>query len=213
MGGTVTIAPAPEPPTSRPAEYERRRQEIAAAACRVLAERGLAGTSVRLIAREAGLSLGTLPHYFADKDELLLAAHRYSYESTTRRFYSRPGPHRGLVALEGLLEDSLPLDDERRVEWKVWLTFWGHAAYSSSVAEHHHRRYRRWRETIAEIVTSAQESGEIPRSVDPSREAEALVAFVDGLALQAMLEPAVFTPDRQLEILHSHVQRLRVAGG
>ncbi len=197
-----------EPAPTRAAEHERRREEIAAAACRVLAERGLAGTSVRHIAREAGLSLGTLPHYFVDKDELLRAAHRYSYESTTRRMNSRPGPHRGLAALEGLLQDSLPLDDERRVEWKVWLTFWGHAAYSASVAEHHHRRYVRWRETIAEVVASARDAGEVAAAADPGREAEALVAFVDGLALQAMLEPHVFTPARQLELLHAHVTRL-----
>lgn len=207
----MTLAALEEPPPARPAEYERRRQEIAAAACRVLAERGLAGTSVRQIAKEAGLSLGTLPHYFADKDELLLAAHRYSYESTTRRFYSRPGPHRGLAALEGLLEDSLPLDDERRVEWKVWLTFWGHASFSASVAEHHHRRYSRWRQMIAEIVESAQRAGEVLAGLDPEREAEALVAFVDGLALQAMLEPGVFIPERQLALLHDHLQRLKDA--
>jgi AcrR family transcriptional regulator len=50
-----------------------RRAEIIAAAIRVLARNGLAETTTRKIAAEAGLNQATLRYYFGSKDDLLFA--------------------------------------------------------------------------------------------------------------------------------------------
>jgi AcrR family transcriptional regulator len=50
-----------------------RRAEIIAAAIRVLARDGLAETTTRKIAAEAGLNQATLRYYFGSKDDLLFA--------------------------------------------------------------------------------------------------------------------------------------------
>jgi AcrR family transcriptional regulator len=52
---------------------DRRRAQILAAASRVFARHGFHRTTVREIAREAGLADGTIYLYFASKRELLLA--------------------------------------------------------------------------------------------------------------------------------------------
>jgi TetR/AcrR family fatty acid metabolism transcriptional regulator len=52
---------------------DRRRAQILEAASRVLAERGYHRTTVRDIAREAGIADGTIYLYFSSKQELLLA--------------------------------------------------------------------------------------------------------------------------------------------
>jgi AcrR family transcriptional regulator len=52
---------------------DRRRTQILDAAARVLAERGYHRTTVRDIAREAGIADGTIYLYFSSKQELLLA--------------------------------------------------------------------------------------------------------------------------------------------
>src|SRR5437660_1458988 len=52
---------------------DRRRAQILAAASRVFARQGFHRTTVREIAREAGLADGTIYLYFASKRELLLA--------------------------------------------------------------------------------------------------------------------------------------------
>lgn len=57
-----------------------RRQALVAAAEAVLAREGVAGTSVRAICAEAGVSAGLLRHYFEGVDELIAAA----YEPWTR---------------------------------------------------------------------------------------------------------------------------------
>src|SRR5579859_2812167 len=64
--GSTTNAPdAPEAGTTR--------QQILAAAARVLRERGLVGMTTRNIARQAGLADGTLYVHFQHKEDLILA--------------------------------------------------------------------------------------------------------------------------------------------
>ncbi len=55
------------------ARLEQRESDILEAASRLFAEEGYHGTSTRRIAAEAGVSEGTLFHYFSTKNVLLLA--------------------------------------------------------------------------------------------------------------------------------------------
>lgn len=52
---------------------ERRQEEIVAAAVRVLSDVGVPGTTLRAVAAEAGIPLGTLHYVFPTKDQLLRA--------------------------------------------------------------------------------------------------------------------------------------------
>ena len=77
----------------RPAFLEERRTAILEAALRVWAKRGFDGTSVEEVAREAGLTKGTLYLYFPSKRALL--------EETLRRYSLRPDVEAGLASLRG----------------------------------------------------------------------------------------------------------------
>ena len=50
-----------------------RRQQIVEAATRVFAEKGFSRATTKEVAREAGISEGTIYNYFQDKDALLIA--------------------------------------------------------------------------------------------------------------------------------------------
>jgi AcrR family transcriptional regulator len=77
----------------REAFVEGRRKEILEAAVRLWGERGVDGTSMAAIAREVGLTKGTLYLYFESKEALLDAA--------LRRFSLRPDVEGLVAALEG----------------------------------------------------------------------------------------------------------------
>src|SRR3954454_5166438 len=69
-----------------------KREDVLAAAVSCFAAHGLAGTGMRDIARAAGLTEGTLYHYFASKDALIDAAFRWSaFEATDMRAALRDG--------------------------------------------------------------------------------------------------------------------------
>ena len=73
---TMTAQPKPQRAKRLPAE--QRRREILESAVSVFAERGFAGTGTADIAAAAGIGEPTIYRYFANKQELYLAALRLS---------------------------------------------------------------------------------------------------------------------------------------
>jgi AcrR family transcriptional regulator len=59
--------------TKRQAQAEARREQILAVALDVFAEKGVTGSTVRDIAREAGITEGLIYHYFPSKSALVEA--------------------------------------------------------------------------------------------------------------------------------------------
>ena len=55
-------------------DHSARRRDLADAACRVIARNGLAATTLADVAEESGWSIGSIRHYFPNKDELIASA-------------------------------------------------------------------------------------------------------------------------------------------
>jgi len=190
-------------------QHDERRAAIARAAWRTIARHGVDASTVRAIAREAGCSTGVLQHYFPDKDALLLHALRLATAQTGGRMARRAQATRGTAALRAVLREALPLDADSRLEWRIWLAFWGRAVNDAALAAEQRRRYVEWRGLLRDLLRAAQRAGELPHRLDPAREAESLVAFVDGIGLSATLEPARMPPRRQLTLVAAYIERLR----
>jgi hypothetical protein len=84
--------------------------------------------------------------------------------------------------LKMVLEEALPLDDERLAEWRVWLAFWAAAATTPPLAAENRRRYARWRDLVSGLV-----AGMIGNTDDAGLETDLVVALVDGLGLNLSL--------------------------
>jgi AcrR family transcriptional regulator len=191
-------------------DHERRRDELAAAVWRLAAREGLEGITVRRVAEEADCSTGALVHYFADKEELLLFAFRTVAERVQRRLAkAEERTDDPLELARGMLIEGLPLDRDRQQEVRVWFSFLGLALTRPALARAQRLTYRAWRERVAEYLREAQEAGAIRAGVDCASEAAALVALVDGLAVQATFEPRALPAARQLELVDARLAELR----
>jgi AcrR family transcriptional regulator len=72
--------------TSRTRRADARREELLHAALRLFAERGVDGTTIADIATATGTAHGLVYHYFASKNDLLLAVlERFSFLPELRR--------------------------------------------------------------------------------------------------------------------------------
>jgi AcrR family transcriptional regulator len=71
----------PRVDASPPAEPSTRREEILAIAAELFAEQGVSNTTVRDIAKKAGILSGSLYHHFTSKDEMLDEIIRASLDS------------------------------------------------------------------------------------------------------------------------------------
>src|SRR5215467_3322074 len=100
-------------------DWDARRDEILSATWRVIVRDGIAGATVRAIAREAHCSPGILAHYFDDKADILGSALVLSHRRVAARMDAKTAGQAGL--------DALPLDDERDLEAQIEISFWGRA--------------------------------------------------------------------------------------
>ena len=191
-------------------DHEERRGELAAAVWSLASREGLEAVTVRRVAQEAGWSTGALVHYFHDKEDLLLFAFRTVADRVGRRLaQAEARTDEPLELARGQLLEGLPLDRERQAEVRVWFAFLGLALTRPALARTQRVTYRAWRERVADRLREAQERGEVRAGVDCAAEAAALVALVDGLAIQATFEPRALSARRQTELVDAHLDALR----
>ena len=191
-------------------DHAQRRRELVAATWAVVAAEGIEAATVRRIAEEAGCTTGRITHYFADKEEVLVAALRQVHRAAGKRMLAAIGQRSGLEALRAVLAEALPLDQERILEWRVWLAFWGSAATSTSLQAEQHQRYREWRGLLKRVLATAQLSADI----DLDRLVDQIVALVDGFGLQGVLDPQDPQPEQLASRLNGAVDALiRAADG
>jgi AcrR family transcriptional regulator len=192
-------------------DHAVRRREVADAVIRRIQRDGVEAVTIRHVAAESGWAPGVLAHYFADKDALLLAAFRRVADTVMDRTARQRvgGPPRSL--LRWFCRNTLPLDAGRQAEMRVWFAFLGPALARPSLAQAQREVYEQWRAVLAGILRQCIANGELA-DLDADAEAAALVAFIDGLALQAIFDPEHFPPARQAALLDERLATVRWRG-
>lgn len=170
-----------------------------------MATRGFAGLTLRAVAAELGATTGLLTHYFATKHALV----QYALDLLEQRTISRPRRHsgEGVAALRDALLDILPLSPEAADSNRIWVSSWDAALADRDLSAEYARKYAESRDRLRVRVIAAQELGELLPG-DPARIAAGAQFFVLGLVVQALLDPAAFPPQRQVELLDDHLATL-----
>lgn len=159
---------------------EGRRAEIVRAALEVIAERGYRGASMAAVAERVGLTQQGLSHYFPTKETLLVAVLK-----ERDRWDALPDNPLRLDLLASLVEYNSTRPG-------IVQTF--SALLGESVTEGHParafftERYGRVRGAMAEVLR-AQYGERLPSGLTPERAAPLLVAVMDGLQYQWLLDP------------------------
>jgi AcrR family transcriptional regulator len=166
-------------------DHEEKRAAIGRAVWAVLDDDGLMGLSVRAVAARAGIPPSTLQYFFATREDLI----SYALQLAIKEQQLGIDAEDGTVTLAEKVEDALcsvlPLDDARRVEANVWFS----ALVSLRGATH--------RKVLDDAEDGldhlARWSVEVVTGRDLPDEAVRLRAFVDGLALNALSRPNLFS--------------------
>ena len=82
-----------------PEQKEQRRQDLLAAARRLIVAHGVAAVGLSDIAREVGLAKSNLYRYFASREEILLAPEELKIMWKLRRVLSALDPQQGIELL------------------------------------------------------------------------------------------------------------------
>lgn len=182
-----------------------RRQAILLAAVEVFAERGYRGSSLGEIATRVGITQPGILHHFAGKDELLREVVRLREEHTAAWMTSALQESGGwpvssaIMVLANIAEES-PLYHRLYITLSSEATAADHPLHDFFVS-----RYRRYRAGLAALLAEAQGSGLVRPEVDPAAVAGDIIATLDGLHLQWLLDPREV---RLTEVMGRFAERL-----
>jgi AcrR family transcriptional regulator len=174
--------------TGTSARGERSRAAIVKAAIPLFADGGFRGTSMASVAAAADLTQPGVLHHFPSKEALLHELLDQHYHEDGRRLNEGLMEHEGglLAALESVVEHNRA--SEAAVRLFTVLVAEGlsdeHPAHEFFV-----ERYQKVRRGLATRLRADQEAGRLPEDLDAEAMAGVLVAVMDGLQTQWLLDP------------------------
>lgn len=183
-------------------DHDERRREIAAAACRAIARAGVDRVTMSAIAAESGFTTGMVTHYFRRKEDILRAALRVMLERAETRLAALLDDP-GADALDVFLS-VLPLDDSRRREAAVWVSFWGRVVSDPAFARINRSVHKEW-VGISERIMLARWPEAAGWPDDMIAEVRVgLLALMNGLTAGAVTSPGDYPPDHQRAVAEAH---------
>src|SRR3954471_20143354 len=185
-------------PTSAPKGVTR--EQVVRVAMEEFAARGYRGASLDMIAAKIGVTRQALLHYFPSKVKLLLAVLELREQQDTERFL-------GLAAQHGWsFAELFPAIIRHYTEHPELTRL--HTVLAAEAVDPEHpahtwfvERYRRIRSQMTAGIAAQQAAGRLSTDISPEARAAALLALLEGLQLQALLEPGAVDVEQAVSAL------------
>ncbi len=164
-------------------DHDARRAELAEAVWRVVLEQGVGAASVRTVAQEAGVAVGSLRHVFPTRAELLEFSMELIVRHAGDRIAAVPAQDDPVAQAVAILSELLPLDAQRRAEMEVDLALVAEAPALPRLAairdETHHALAGLCARTVEQLSGRPDDTA-----------ARRLHVLLDGLALHLLARDA-----------------------
>jgi TetR/AcrR family transcriptional regulator, transcriptional repressor of bet genes len=181
-------------------DHEQRRREIATAVLRLVTTRGVEAASLRIVASEAGVSMGAVQHYFTTKDEMLRFALAYGNtllaERATRLMAERK-PATPREAFRLLCTLLLPLDEDSRAGARLWAGLIGRGCVDEPTRKLAALAY----ENLTDFVV--RQFSDVLPDADAAQAARHLVSVIEGLRWPVLF--GVYSEQQTMDVLDAQL--------
>lgn len=202
-GVRVAVQPAPVDATGEIDLATRRRAEILCGSIRVIARDGVVAAKMKDIARESGVSLGLIQHYFDTREKLIDAAFGAMMQvisrETARATGSVADPLQFIYETIRLHVFGTVAFPER---WGFWSELWAASGRSDHLRGVATQIYGLWARPLEAALQSLKDQGRLPAGTDPERLTTGILALMDGLAVRTIAEPELVSPQLMLQLLN-----------
>ncbi|WP_152399688.1 TetR/AcrR family transcriptional regulator [Paenibacillus cellulositrophicus] len=189
-------------------DHELQKAKVAEATWRVIQKHGIEQASVRNIAEEAGISVGSMRHYFSTQSELLSYSMKRVSERVSQRIYDTVFSGDLMQDIPSLLHEVLPTDNEKRLEMEVWFSFVVKSLSDDSLRTLRHQVDDELRSIFVTVFNGLSESQLLLPGLDFAIEVERFYAVLDGLAIHAVMRPERVTPEVMVAVIRRHLLSL-----
>lgn len=189
-------------------DRESRRQHFIEAAYQTILAEGVAKTTIRSVAKRAGYTTGALVHYFKDKDDLIGQVLEENGKLVRSAMEAAAREYQGRAALRRVIDEALPKNTTQGASWRIWLALWYHSEESADMRREQELRYQEWTGRLRDILQQSVEMAELSEGLDLKREAESLVALIDGIGVQYLMTKGRMSPRHIDDIIETYLDRL-----
>lgn len=194
-------------PRTQPEINEYRRRLLMEATIDMLAKKGVAGATVRAITSQAGTSHGLIGHYYANKDELLVAALQHLWarivegiskevaeagDDMVARLYAWP---------RGMFSTTVFSPTNRA----AFLALWHEIRFNPAVRHANRELYVGYRERAEKLFSRA--AVQLGRDIDTAPAAIGLVSLIDGLWLGLSIDVGGVDRKGAIQVCHDFIDR------
>ncbi len=175
----------------RKVDHDSRREEVAEAAARLIASKGLEALTTRALAKSLGCSIGVLSHYFSSKEEIVIAAFRWADQRIDLRM-QEASTQQGNLSLDQffpIIKAGLPLDEESDLEWRVRLNLHTFALTHDDSLQAELEKNTQNRELMYGMITALQAQGELRDDVSAEDITNIAFDLVIGMAKNLVMRP------------------------
>ncbi len=164
-----------------------RREQIIGAVTSCAAEEGIAGVTLRNVARRIGATTGMLMHYYENRTALLKDISLASDRSLRARIADVAGTEPGLDWLIALFEESFATNNGE-LPWTFWVEYWASAAKDEDLRRHSTRRAERLRREVERSIDACVEAGLFRQDLDIALAGRSVATFLNGVGVDLALE-------------------------
>jgi AcrR family transcriptional regulator len=190
-------------------DHEQRRLEVAMAAAKIIAYEGLEALTTRNLARAMGCSIGVPSHYFASKDDIVIAAMNWADHSIEQRFLELlDDAPRALSEYEPFIMGTFPLDEQSDLEWRVRLNLAAYSLTHPVLAQSQESARRERFARLTGLLSELQRAGLARREVTAELLVQNAIDFVTGISYNLLALPL---PERRgkLEFVRQYLAALQ----
>ncbi|MEV7551604.1 TetR/AcrR family transcriptional regulator [Amycolatopsis sp. NPDC089917] len=191
--------------TVDPAKHEAKRRAILDAAAWCFSEKGFEKTTTAEICRTAGISTGSLFHYFPNKRAVFVGIFEQDGDETEALIAAARGiddPWESILHVLFSVSEQLL----NPMAAKLVLEVAAQCARDAELAELVQGNDRALRDALIGLVKRATEAGRIDPGLDPRTAASWLVALIDAPLSRVILEPDL-DPAAELAVMKVLVSR------
>ena len=187
---------------ARTIDRDARKVQLAEAVWQVILDKGISSVSVRTVAEQAGVVVGSLRHVFPTRAELVAFSAELMVQRATERVLATPARADISEYVLEVLKHFLPLNAESRAELEINIALIAESPALPELVPIRNRAYRELGDAciqVAELLVGRQRDPELVQS------ARHLHALIDGLAIHLLMEPPELDSAWAIEILQAEL--------
>ena len=188
---------------------QQRRESILRAAQKVFNDRGYATATMEEVASEAGVAKGSVYNYFDSKKALFNQVFQAAMSTMQDSCEDiATSPTSAAVRMEGILDFWFSgLADSKQIG-RLVLEYWATAArgqQQSELAEMFQKMYANWRRMLSNVISDGIATGEFAPGIDTPVAASLVLAILDGIHVQSILDVGINVDEQFLAALKKSI--------